>query len=408
MDNIDFNILKNEYNFKLNDLIKVGGRLNNPKRNFLFISKILGKHLLVKPNVCKATGYLLANSVYNENNFDINLLKDIIIDENKSSADNEFDKYINAKENVLVIGFAETATALGMSVACAIKDSYYITTTRENIKSVKSFFNFEEEHSHATSHMCYLKDLDKVKKADRIILVDDEITTGNTMLNLIKEFNKIYPNKKYTVLSILDFRNKCYYDNYEKFKKEYSLDIDVKSILSANIENTSNDILTGDKENLATKTNEIMLINEFPKETYVKADDRNREYVSLSGRFGVSFNEIRYIEKYAKIVADKINESLNKEDKICVIGHGEDIYIPSRIANYVIGDVKFKTTSRSPIFVKEDDEYPINERTSFELDGVKYFFYNKSLIEKEYDKVFVISEFDIKHKLTKNCINIKI
>ena len=54
------NIRENIYGLDIEDLISVGYRVNNDKRNFLFISKLLGKHIEVKPDICKATGFLLA------------------------------------------------------------------------------------------------------------------------------------------------------------------------------------------------------------------------------------------------------------------------------------------------------------------------------------------------------------
>lgn len=407
---MNINIKENKYNFDLKDLVEIGGRLNNPKRNFLFISKILGKHLLVNPDICKITGYLLANLMYEDNNFDIDLFINAIKDFNqidKNVLDRELEKSIKTNEKLMIIGFAETATALGMSTACAIENSYYANTTRELIKDVKSFFNFEEEHSHATSHKCYLKDLRKLETADRVVLIDDEITTGNTMLNLIKEFNKIYPNKKYTILTILDFRNEEYLNKYEEFKREYDLDIDVKSFITATIENTSNEILTNDSENLASKSDIYKNMDLFKKETHCLLNDEKFDYIKSSGRFGISFNEIREIENTSKEIAKFINVFEAKK-RICVLGHGEDIYIPSRIASYLDGQVMFKTTTRSPIFVKDEENYPIKERTKFNLDDVTYYLYNKTELEKEFDEVFVISEFDIKHKLTKNSSNIKL
>lgn len=53
---VDINIRENKYNLNLNDLIVMGKRINNKKRNFLFISKVLGKHIEAKPNVCKEIG----------------------------------------------------------------------------------------------------------------------------------------------------------------------------------------------------------------------------------------------------------------------------------------------------------------------------------------------------------------
>ena len=42
---IKFEIVNNPYQLDIDNLISVGKRVNNQKRNFLFISKVLGKHL---------------------------------------------------------------------------------------------------------------------------------------------------------------------------------------------------------------------------------------------------------------------------------------------------------------------------------------------------------------------------
>ena len=156
-----------------------------------------------------------------------------------------YENKFTPEELTLVLGFAETATGLGMAVASAIKDSYYITTTREPIIDMKSCFDFEETHSHATSHQCFLNDINHLN-VDRMILVDDEITTGNTMLNLIEslENNLPYKNRKYTVLSILDWRNEDQIKLYETFCKEHNVDIEVVSLISGYIENDDNTVYT--------------------------------------------------------------------------------------------------------------------------------------------------------------------
>ena len=63
---VDINIRKNKYNLNLNDLIVMGKRINNEKRNFLFISKVLGKHIEAKPSVCKEIGCKLAGLIFNK------------------------------------------------------------------------------------------------------------------------------------------------------------------------------------------------------------------------------------------------------------------------------------------------------------------------------------------------------
>ncbi len=64
--NVDINIRENKCNLNLNDLIIMGKRINNPKRNFLFISKVLGKHIEAKPSICKEIGLKLARLIFDK------------------------------------------------------------------------------------------------------------------------------------------------------------------------------------------------------------------------------------------------------------------------------------------------------------------------------------------------------
>ena len=145
-------IKKNIYDIDLKDLIVMANRANNEKRNFLFVSKILGKHIEVKPDVCKIIGYMLA-SLTCERHKNTN----VIMESFKGKENNLkewFKTEYRCKDNVAVLGFAETATGLGMAVASAIKDSFYLTTTRENIIDMKSILKFEEEHSQIGRASC--------------------------------------------------------------------------------------------------------------------------------------------------------------------------------------------------------------------------------------------------------------
>ena len=81
----------------------------------------------------------------------------------------------------------------------------YVQTTREHIKN-NGHINiaFEEEHSHATTQKLYF---DKDLEYDIVVFVDDEITTGKTILNFIDKFEKHQPNKQYIVASVLNWQN---------------------------------------------------------------------------------------------------------------------------------------------------------------------------------------------------------
>ena len=114
-----------------------------------------------------------------------------------------------------------------------------------------------------------------------------------------------------------------------------------------------------------------------------------------TGRFGVEFNEIEALEKSCEEVANKLQSFIKSSEKVLILGHGENIYIPCRIASYIKGDVFFKSTTRSPIYCENIDDYPIKEKHVFYHKGVKYYFYNKSEIEERYDKLILITEDDL-------------
>ena len=392
------NIRENVYDLNLDDLVSIGYRDNNSKRNFLFISKVLGKHIEVKPDICKVTGFLLASTILGVTK-ETSMLINYIKDNNKEINVNEaMNLAYRTNEKLVILGFAETATGLGMAVASAIENSYYITTTREDIKGIKSFLSFEEEHSHATTHKCFPEDIYKLREADRIILVDDEITTGKSMLNIIKELKKTTGVRKYEILTILDWRNIEYRNLYKDFMRKNKVEIEVRALISGDIEIEDNNVYCNENESLLSEKMNANSLNIL---------SRKGQYLKFTGRFGVYFDDIKKLEEECIRAANKIQEIIGYNKKILVLGHGENIYIPSRIASYLKGDVYFKSTTRSPIYCSNEKGYLINEKNVFYHNGVKYYFYNKSRIEEVYDKVILITEDDLDIKLTNNLIIVK-
>lgn len=129
----------------------------------------------------------------------------------------------------LFIGFAETATALGHSMYRLFDGgAAYIHTTREDIPDLQPFISFEEEHSHAVDHLCYALEPSLLSGSEPVILVDDEITTGNTVINIIRDIQSKFPRKEYVVASILDWRTGRNLQTYGELEKE--LDIRITSL----------------------------------------------------------------------------------------------------------------------------------------------------------------------------------
>jgi pyrimidine operon attenuation protein/uracil phosphoribosyltransferase len=151
--------LKIQSSSNLDSVLGYGARINN-NRSFLFISKVLGKHIPVSPKKLNSVHLKLSK-----------LINPAIKD-----------------DNVLLIGLAETATGLGWGLFEQItsKSKIYIHTTRVLLEQ-GHLIEFEEVHSHATEQYLYAPKSKKfdLNKITHIIIVDDEITTGKTIESLI-------------------------------------------------------------------------------------------------------------------------------------------------------------------------------------------------------------------------------
>lgn len=377
-----YKVVKNQYNIPEELLFCIGKRDNNEKRNFLFISKLLGKHLSVNPDVVKSTGFLLSSLKYGFNNTThISCIKGI----GKPS----FEEYALDKD-ILVIGFCETATALGMSVAASIRGSSYITTTRETIQSIKQILRFEEPHSHASTHCMYSDSID-LNNFKEIILVDDEITTGISLLNLIKEIAKNSNVRKFSIMTILDWRNESMKDNFRKYVSETGIDITIYSLLAGYLSKNTTTIYKNKNVTCIEKTLNSVPLNVFKRQIVSTIENPYTEYLSLTGRFGIDSECINTIEDLSHETANKLLQYLGTNKRILILGHGENIYIPSRVASYLqnIGyKVSFRTTSRTPIYC---DGEIIKDIQTFVDRGVHYYFYNRDEAEK-CDKVIMLAD----------------
>lgn len=156
--------------YQLEDLLGFAQRIN-PKRAFLFVSKVLGRHIPVAPSTMRDAFTDLANLVPDD-----------------------------LPEPILVIGMAETAVGLSAGVHQALQTRYpnalLLNSTRHaqhdgnHEKSKHSLLTtFSEDHSHASQHLIY-QSADNVTQAKllaskTLVMVDDEASTGNTCVNVV-------------------------------------------------------------------------------------------------------------------------------------------------------------------------------------------------------------------------------
>ncbi|WP_239807456.1 phosphoribosyltransferase domain-containing protein [Croceicoccus hydrothermalis] len=144
----------------------------NPKRGFLIVSKVLGRHMPARPKQMRATMRQLAEGISQQ-----------------------------LPEPILFLGMAETATALGQGLFSAYQQMtgqslVYLQTSRQRMPGASVLTSFEEGHSHATSHMVQIArpNLETtIAKARSLVIVDDESSTGNTFLAAAEAMVAVMP-----------------------------------------------------------------------------------------------------------------------------------------------------------------------------------------------------------------------
>jgi hypothetical protein len=192
---ISIEVTSNTFHIPLEQLFQMAARINK-KRSFLFVSKVLGKHIPVRPHVSLLSGAALGllYQQFKGEALPIKMEELLHAFDSPEAAGQIYEQMkqrkMNVEEKTLFIGFAETATALGHSMFDMFEgNASFLHTTREKIDYMTSCIDFEEEHSHATTHRCYANNPLVFENAETIVLVDDEMTTGKTAINIIHDLN---------------------------------------------------------------------------------------------------------------------------------------------------------------------------------------------------------------------------
>lgn len=145
--------------------LRVAKRYRNAKRAYLLVNPLQAKHMPVSPTEALTMMRTLGEGLQQE--------------------------FPGAR---LVLGFAETATALGAAVASRLgPDCAFLTTTREAGEG-PGWVRFLEEHSHAAEQKLWGGDLDALlQETDTVLFVDDEISTGKTLRNMVAQLTRRWP-----------------------------------------------------------------------------------------------------------------------------------------------------------------------------------------------------------------------
>ncbi|QHC57206.1 hypothetical protein GSU72_00390 [Rathayibacter sp. VKM Ac-2760] len=156
---------------------------DNPLRRQLLVSSLLGKHVPVAPSVVRDAADRLAALV-------AGTLRSAGADPAES----------------VVIGFAETATGLSAAVAESLGARRDAHSTRYLLPGDVVDGDFEEAHSHAPGHLVLTGALPP-GPVTALVLVDDEVTSGRTVLALARLLLARHPAQVVVVAALHDSRS---------------------------------------------------------------------------------------------------------------------------------------------------------------------------------------------------------
>ena len=339
------------------DAIAVEHRQANKKRDFLFVNRYQGKHIPCSPSDVERIAEEMSNAV-------------------------EREETILAEDKVIVVGFAETATALGYYVGnTLVKDGYNIRlitqTTREKVgrqlvenknsdigKCEEVYFS--EVHSHATEQKIIIREnaIETFKEATYILFVEDEISTGNTIINACKALKEYAPKARYGVVSYCNWQT---VENQERFRENK---IDRMFVVSGILKDEP------DKEEITGKARTISVASALNMFNSFRTGITSEDIESLDEIIRETSHIIDLELKEMLDGTEADVNGLNEEQienlgrvraNIEVIGTEEFMYVPIRIANELakLGKYTVEThsTTRSPIDISEKDTQTFSRGT---------------------------------------------
>lgn len=152
----------------------------NPKRGYLIVSKVLGRHIPVRPSESRASLRDLASKIPGD-----------------------------LPEPILVVGLAETATGLGHGIFEELLGrglaGGFLHTTRQ-VVAEPVLCRFAEPHSHAPAHLIYRPAEIALGEIRSLVIVDDEVSTGTTVANLAAALAPALPGcERIVVATLIDW-----------------------------------------------------------------------------------------------------------------------------------------------------------------------------------------------------------
>ncbi|MFR9794687.1 phosphoribosyltransferase domain-containing protein [Streptomyces sp. MS06] len=315
----------------------------NPKRAHLLVSRVLGKHVPQSPAVVYGSGFALGRRVRR-------LLGP------------------DAARSAVVLGYAETATGLGHCVADGLGPVPYLHSTRRPVPGADRAGGFEESHSHATTHLLLPEDPALLAGDGPLVLVDDEFSTGNTVLNTLRALHRGHPRERYVVVALADMRAPADADRLAGFAREIGARVDLVAATSGTVR-LPEGVLDRGRELVARHDTGTPAVPE-PSGRITRAELQWPDGLPDGGRHGFPAERRTDLEAALPAMAARLAEAVPPGTRrLLVLGSEELMYAPLRLARELEqitdAEVRFSTTTRSPVLAVDDPGYAIRTRLVF-------------------------------------------
>jgi len=398
------------------DLVGMALR-RNPRRAHLLVSTVLGKHLPADPRLVYGAGRLLGALAADRlagRSSDIGAAGGSLLRSALAAADPAenarrlialCDRQGAASQpaaGTLVLGYAETATALGHCVAESLAADY-LQSTRRRVTGRQPVATFDEEHSHATRHLLLPADPGLLAGPGPLVLVDDELSTGQTALNTIQALHQDWPRQRYLIAALVDLRSAADRARLHRVAERLGVEIEVAALASGQLRAPADALAIGQR--LAARQPEppprcgprARLSSVLTAPAQLAESGRHGFPAGLQAAFEQASGQL------ARELAGRLRAQPGEPDhrpserpgdrrRVLVLGCEELMYAPLRIAADLaeelddVATVRYSSTTRSPAVAVDDPGYAIRNRLSFpstddgaepaEPDAAPRFVYN--------------------------------
>lgn len=346
----------------------------NPRRAHLLVSAVLGKHVPTDPRLVYGAGLLLGELVRarlrgEEAARPGSLLPDALGGVPGAAARlRDLMREPRVPVDAIVLGYAETATALGHSVADALGGAYYLHSTRRPVPGFAAYGGFEEEHSHATSHLLLPADPAMLDRDVPVVLVDDELSTGRTVLNTIETLHAVRPRGHYVLAALVDLRGADDRARMDALAERLGARIDAVALAGGQVELPEGILEAG--QALVAGMSGGSAVPDGPPFEVARAVLEWPAGLPDGGRHGFQPEHRTRLEKDLARMADVLAAGLDGGSRVLVLGFEELMYAPLRLAEALADalpsvDVRYSTTTRSPVLAVDDPGYAIRTRLVF-------------------------------------------